>query len=110
MKRTILLLTLLSAISMTTLLGGCGEENLSAQQRKSKLIANDNLKLKNELKVKEKEIQTQEKLVADCKKQNMRDVETNAKTLGKMLEIMAETNIELEKLKVENTALKAKLK
>ena len=110
MKRTILLLTLATAISMTMLLTGCGEQNLTTQQRQAKLLANDNLQLKNELKAKDKEIKVQMNLVKDCKKQNARAQEQSGDSLGKMLKIMAETNIELEKLKAENAALKQKLK
>ena len=106
MKRTILLLTLASVFSMTMLLTGCGEENLTAQQRKAKLLANDNLQLKKQLKDKDKEIKAQMDLVKDCKKENARAQEVSGDTMGKMLKIVAETNIELEKLKAENAALK----
>ena len=103
MKRTILLLTLATAISMTMFLTGCGEQNLTAQQRKAKLIANDNLKLKNEIKI-------QKKLLADCEKENMRVVKVNGDTMSKLLQIVAEANLEVETLKIENAALKEKLK
>ena len=110
MKRTILLLALSAVISLTMVLAGCGEQNLTAQQRKTKLLANDNLQLKNELKAKDKEIKAQMDLVKDCKKENARAQEASNDTMVKMLQILTDTNIELETLKAENSALKQKLK
>lgn len=110
MKRTILLLTLSVAISMTMLLTGCQEQDLSAQDRKAKLLANDNLELKNQLKDKDKDIKAQVKLLSDCKKENASIRGENGEAMIKLLQLLNDATIELDKVNAENTALKKKIK
>ena len=120
MKRPVLIAFALTVGVAVIFLAGC-QESEAPSQKKSRLIAAENMELKKTLQQREKEIETlkiqhardverREKALAQCRKQteNCRkeleeglDEKVND-VLGTMME-------EIAKLRAENEALKAKI-
>ena len=108
MKR--ILLSILSAFIIAvwlSSLSGCDET--AQQKRKARLVANQNLELKNLLKLRDEQIATLEAELEKCRKERADFEFKSGETARKMLELLSETTKELEQLRQENEKLKQQL-
>ncbi len=94
---------------------GCEESNLS--NRRARLVGNENLKLKKQLKLCDKEIekrddeiQKQKDLLAQCQKEKAEIDEQAGDTNIKLLKILRDTSKKVDELTEENQKLKETIK
>ena len=108
MKRMLIsVLSVFIIVAWLSSLSGCDE---SAQdKRKARLVANQNLELKNLLKLRDEQIATLEKELEKCRKERADFELQSGETARKMLELLSETTKELEQLRQENEKLKQQL-
>jgi len=103
-----LLLTVLAAL---TLIPGCEEQGLRPE-RKTRLVGDENLKLKKQLELCDRKIQKLEAVITEYEQEEQRraDAEEDTGNLTlKLLKDVATASKETEKLSAENLQLKAKI-
>ncbi len=87
---------------------GCEESNLS--NRRARLVGNENLKLKKQLKLCDEEIEKQKDLLAQCQKEKA-EIDKQAGDTGiKLLKILGDTSKKVDELTEENQKLKETIK
>jgi len=91
--------------------GSCRESG-SISNRKARLIANENMELKNQVKSLEQEINKQKELLAKCEKEKL-DIQTEATEAVEMniplFEVISEIERELNNKAAENKELNEKI-
>ena len=102
---------LLTALAVLTLIPGCEEQGLRSG-RKTRLVGDENLKLKKQLELRDREIQKLEEVIAEYEKKEQKRAGAEADTGNlalKLLKDVATASKEKEKLAAENLHLKAKI-
>ena len=89
-------------------LAGC-EEASESEIRRAKLVGNENIQLKKQLELKDKEIQKFKDLVAKCEEDMALALQQSGEANLKVLKVLAETSKENDTLKEENLSLKAQI-
>ena len=108
MKKTSLsIISLLVAVSLA-FLTGCGES--AQEQRRTRLIANQNLELKNLVEVRDKQIKELTALLEDCRKERNDAISKSGETATELLNMIAATTAQLEQFRLENEQLKEQIK
>ena len=112
--RTILRILLLTVLITAFITAGCGESEISG--RKARLVGNENLDLKKQLKAcnntvkkREKEIEKQKEVLAQCEAEQIKIGEDTREAVINVLDQLGESSKEIEKLTAENEQLKAEL-
>ena len=107
MNKTVSLL-LLTCISLQLIgIAGCQPSISPENDRQVRLIVNENIELKEQLKAKDKEIDHQKDLLADCEKKSKKIAkQSDAASIG-FVEMLREST---KLLQDENTALKQRIK
>ncbi len=103
-----LLLTILAAL---TLIPGCEEQGLRSE-RKTRLVGDENLKLKKQLELRDRKIQKLEKVIAEYEKEEQKRFDQEQKASNFALDLFKKTTVsaqEIEKLTNENLQLKARI-
>lgn len=91
------------------LLVGCQESNESEIVKKARLVGQENIELKKQIKKQEQAIQDQKNLLEECRQEMIKGQEDATDTNAKMLEIASKSATEAEELRVENEKLKARI-
>lgn len=91
-------------------LSGCREESGNMSLRKARLVGNENIELKKQLKLRDKEIERQKQLVVQCREDWTKDKNLTGDNTIKLLKHLSESSMQVEALKAENTQLKEKIK
>ena len=86
----------------------CEQSNLG-QTKRARLVANENLELKEHLRLRDKEIQKQKDLLAKCRQKSLDIEKKTGESTIKLMEILSETGKTAEKLTAENQLLKAEI-
>ena len=97
--------SLIGVLMVITLVAGCEEQNL-ANNKKSRLVATENVQLTELLGKCETELKNQKQLLADCQKEKVLAVEKTKKDAETLTSFVMEKNKDLVK---ENEELKAQL-
>jgi hypothetical protein len=85
------------------------EESGNADNRRARLVANENLELKKQIKLKEKEIQKQKRLLAQSEEDRAKETEQVGDSLIKIMQQLATIGKENEQLKVKIKELEEKI-
>jgi hypothetical protein len=102
---------LLTALAVLTLIPGCEEQGLRSG-RKTRLVGDENLKLKKQLELRDREIQKLEEVIAEYEKEEKRRFGQEQKSSNLALDLFKKSTVsaqEIEKLSAENLRLKAKI-
>lgn len=102
--RQLILVLFVSAWGLS-LLTGCQESDAKLVRR-AKVIGSENLKLKEDLKEKDRQIDDLEKQIAELEAKNAKEHEQFGDTTLKTLQMMAETENRNQALTAENEKLK----
>ena len=110
--RNVAITTVLLFLGTATLisLSGCREESDSMSIRKARLVGNENIGLKKELKLRDKEIERQKQLVVQCQTDRAKDSDLAGENTIKMLKHLSETSKQVTALTAENKQFKEKIK
>jgi hypothetical protein len=110
--KNVAIATVLLFLGTATVIGlsGCREESGNRSFRKARLVGNENIELKKQLKQRDKEIKRQKQLVAQYRANPTKDQELAANNLITMLQHLVESNNQIKALTAENTQLKEKIK
>lgn len=87
---------------------GC-EKSSESEIRRAKLVGSENIQLKKQLELKEKEIQEQKDLLAKYQSDTVKAIDEAGDANLKVLQMLAETSKKNEALHEENLRLKAQL-
>ena len=99
----------LVALTLSTLISGCEESNL-ASQRRARLVGDENLKLKEQLKLCNQEIQKLKKALTEYEKELQTDsFKQSEDASGRLLEMLADTSKQVQELTEENQQLRNKV-
>ena len=110
MKKDIrLTAALIKKSALLLCLSGCEEKNKveDGSTRKARLIAAENMQLKNTIEEMQEQLKEQKKLLADCKEKKEELRQQSAQNVGKAMDIFQDMT---EKIQEENKQLKAELK
>ena len=91
-------------------ISGCREESGDTTLRRARLVGNQNIELKKEIKLRDKEIERQKQLVEQCYADWSKDKDATGDNIIKMLKNLAEFGKQLSAVTGENTQLKEKIK
>lgn len=110
--RMLFWLSLVAFLGIFCVLAGCTESDGggSSSMRQARLVANENLELKEELKDRDSQIKTQERLLAECEQKISEKEEAAHKSGVELLELMMVEVEKSTKLAKENEELKARIK
>ncbi len=103
-------ITLTIFILVFLLNSGCEVEQNQPNVRRTRLIADENLRLTADLKRLNRELDKQIKLLEECRQKWAQSKKNSDKLTASIMEALGECNRENLKLKEENEGLKAKLK
>lgn len=88
---------------------GC-EESSTSTSRRARLVADENLQLKEQLKACRAEVEQQKRLVAEAQKQAEQIASDSGEANIKLLKALADMGKQLEAMSAENERLKAQLR
>ena len=110
--RNIAIATVLLVLGAGTVitLSGCREESGDTSLRRARLVGNENIELKEEIKMRDKEIQRQKQLLEQCRADRTKDKEQSGNNTLKLLEQLAESGKQVGTLAAENAQLREKIK
>ncbi len=91
-------------------LSGCREESGDTTLRRARLVGNENIELKKEIKLRDKEIERQKQLAGQDRADWAKDKELSGDNMIKMLKHLSESSKQVITLTAENTQLKEKIK
>ena len=94
---------------LSLFLAGCQESNQS-EIRRAKLVGNENIQLKKQLELKDKQIQELKELIAKCENEKVLAIDEAGNANLKALKMLAEISKEKDTLLEENLKLKAQIK
>ncbi len=110
--KTITTLALLSTVlAVFVLVSGCEEQGLNSTRR-SRLVGDENLKLKKQLEVRDREIQKLKEVVAEYETESQKRADGEKEAGEMILKLLRESGVagkKIEKLTEENLQLKAKI-
>ena len=90
------------------LLAGC-QESESTQIRRARVVANENLQLKQDLKEKDQQIEELKKQIEEIEAKNAKEHEKFGNTTIKTLQMLSQTENRNQALTLENEKLKEEL-
>ena len=93
---------------LAVFLAGC-EEASESEIRRAKLVGNENIQLKKQLELKDKEIQELKEMLAKGEEEKALAIEQSSNANLKVLKVLAETSKENDSLKEEILSLKAQI-
>jgi chromosome segregation ATPase len=100
----------LVALTLSTLISGCEESNLTSQKR-ARLVGDENLKLKKQLKLCNLEIQKLKKDFAEYEKElQTSSLKQTEDTSGTLLKMLAGTSKQVQEFTEENKQLRNKIR
>ena len=106
MRRITLILVVAVMAFSSVFVAGCDEQNMTAQDKKIKMLKNDKLELANQIQELKSQLKEQKDLLAQAEK-NMADVqEENANSMAKLLNLFADAEARALALSKENEELK----
>jgi len=111
MKTMVPSVLFLVALTLSTLISGCEESNLTSQRR-ARLVGDENLKLKKQLKLCNQETQELKKILTEYEKEEQRKYDVQKKEgdlTFKLMNNLADSAEKTEKLTLENLQLKNKI-
>ena len=110
--RNIAIATVLLFLGTATVitLSGCREESGKMSLRKARLVGNENIELKKQLKLRDEEIERQKQLVVQCQTDRVKDNDLTSDNTIKMLKHLSETTKQVTALTAENKHFKEKIK
>ncbi len=114
--RNVAIATVLLFLGTTTVIGlsGCREESGDMSLRKARLVGNENIELKKQLKkqlkLRDAEIERQKQLVVQCRTERAKDQELNGNNTLKLLKHLSESEKQIKAFMAENAQLKEKIK
>ncbi len=110
--RNIAIATVLLVLSAGTVitLSGCREESSDTSLRRARLVGNENIELKKEIKLRDKEIERQKQLVQQCRADWAKDKDLTGDNMIKLLKHLSESGKQVDALATENAQLKEKIK
>ncbi|MBN1817761.1 MAG: hypothetical protein JW828_10400 [Sedimentisphaerales bacterium] len=88
---------------------GCQEKDNSAMIRQTKLVAEENIQLKQQLSDCQKEVEQQKRLVEKATVDNAEIAKQTGDNNIKLLQIVAQSGKQVEELTAENARLKARI-
>ncbi len=91
-------------------LSGCREESGDTTLRRARLVGNENIELKKEIKLRDKEIERQKQLVEQGRADRAKDKDLTGNNMIKMLKHLSESSKQVNALTAENAQLKEKIK
>ena len=91
-------------------LSGCREESGDTTLRRARLVGNENIELKKEIKLRDKEIERQKQLAGQDRADWAKDKELSGNNMIKMLKHLSESSKQVNTLTAENAQLKEKIK
>ena len=98
-------------LAVSALIPGCEEPDL-ADTRQARLVGNQNLELKKQLKLCDQEIQRQKDLLAKCKEEKEKEISEHQKSgqvILQTLQNLAHTDSQVEELTEENELLETRI-
>ena len=110
--RTQIILAIVVILPCFVLVTGCEEQQSTIKDKRVRLVANQNLELKKQLQEKDKEIERQKGLVADCQAEKEKQMQAHSRSAEGMFSIMksvSEQANQIKQLTAENEQLKAKI-
>ena len=110
--RNVAIATVLLFLGTATVisLSGCREESGNMSLRKARLVGNDNIELKKQLKLRDKETERQKQLVEQCHADRIEDQDLTGDNTIKLLKHLADSSKQVTALTAENKQLKEKIK
>lgn len=110
--RNVAIATVLLFLGTATVisLSGCRQESGNMSLRKARLVGNENIELKKQLKLRDAEIERQKQLVVQCRTDRAKDKELSGETTFKLLKHLATSEKQVSALAAENGQLKEKIK
>ncbi len=110
--RNIAIATVLLVLGTATVisLSGCREESGNMSLRKARLVGNENIELKKQLKLRDEEIERQKQLVEQCYADRIKDKDQTGENTINLLKHLSEASMQVTALKAENAQLKEKIK
>ncbi len=91
-------------------LSGCREESSDMSIRRARLVGNENIELKKQLKLRDEEIERQKELVVQCREERAKDKKLSGNTTIKLLKHLSESGKRAAALRTENMQLREKIK
>ena len=85
------------------------KESDNADNRRARLVANENIELKKQLALKNLEIQKQKRLLAQSEKDRVKDAEQVSDSVVKLMQQLVAIGEENQQLKVKNKELEEKI-
>lgn len=92
------------------LLVGCQEQSESDIVKKARLVGQENIELKKQVKKQDQAFQEQKDLLEQCRQEVIKGQEESTDTGAKMLEIASKAATEAENLRIENEKLTARIR
>ena len=90
-------------------LSGCREESGDMSLRRARLVGNENIELKKQLKLRDEEIEHQKQLVVQCRKERAKDKKLSGDNAVKLLKHLSESGKQVTALRAENKQLREKI-
>lgn len=109
MKNSLIPAMVLAALLTNLLFITSCKESDNADNRRARLVANENIELKKQLALKEKEIQKQKNLLAKCQKDMVKEAEQVSVSVVKLMQQLVAIGKENQQLKVKNKELEEKI-
>ncbi|MBN1457408.1 MAG: hypothetical protein JW912_06125 [Sedimentisphaerales bacterium] len=112
MKKQIILAIIAVILPSFVLVTGCEEQQSTIKDKRVRLIANQNLELKKQLQEKDREIDRQKELVADCqaaKEQQKQTYDRSTEGLFQIVRSVSQQTEQIKQLTDENEQLKAEI-
>jgi uncharacterized phage infection (PIP) family protein YhgE len=109
MKKCVGSMTIVLMILGLCPLVGCQEQNESDIVKKARLVGQENIELKKQIKKQDQAVQEQKDLLEQCRQEVAAGQQQSADTSSKMLGMIAASNKETEDLRAENEKLKARI-
>ena len=109
MKKCVGSLIIVLLILGLGLLVGCQEQSESDIVKKARLVGQENIELKKQVKKQDQAFQEQKDLLEQCRQEVIKGQEESTDTGAKMLEIASKAATEAENLRIENEKLKARI-
>ena len=90
-------------------LAGC-EDSVQTDTTQARLVANENLQLKDQLKECNDQIQAQKEVTEQCELEKGEQSRQSGESMRKLLVMLAESETKLKECRAENAALKEQIK
>jgi cell division septum initiation protein DivIVA len=100
-----------AVLTVSILISGCEESNLTSQRR-ARLVGDENLKLKKQLKPCNQKIQELKEIIAEYEREDQKEYDAQRETSGLTLKLMknlTDSTKKIEKLTDENLQLKTRI-